>query len=70
MTPPPKREVLPRCQWCFKYNRTASEYEQRTLKGAWHRLCVRCANIRLRNPYNALLPMRKIGSEKKEDEGL
>ena len=26
----------------------------------YKRLCVRCANRRLNNPYNALLPMRKI----------
>ena len=44
------------CHWCGKRNRKASEWEQEGLKGGFYRLCVRCANSRLRNPYNALLP--------------
>jgi hypothetical protein len=31
---------------------------------AYKPLCVRCANRRLDNPYNALLPMRRIGGVK------
>jgi len=27
----------------------------------WTRLCVRCANNRLRNPYSGWLPMRRAG---------
>ena len=55
------------CTWCWPKPRIPrkanSEWEQRTLgSGEWNRLCNRCANIRLRNPYNALLSMRKIGS--------
>jgi hypothetical protein len=47
------------CRWCGKRNRTASDWEQESLKRGWQRLCVACANKRLKNPYNALLPMRK-----------
>ena len=50
------------CRWCGKRNRTASDWEQEGLKGGWYRLCTRCASSRLRNPWNALLPMRKVGS--------
>ncbi len=49
------------CQWCNKEGR-ASEWEQRTLGGEWARLCARCARRRLRNPYNALLQMRKVAA--------
>lgn len=57
-----------KCRWCGKPNRTPSEWEQQNLKGEWHRLCVRCANVRLRNPYCGLLTemtkvMRKVGTE-------
>lgn len=48
------------CRWCGKDNRRASDWEQKGLRtGAYERLCIRCANWRLRNPYSALLPMRK-----------
>ena len=50
-----------RCAWCGKMRRKFSEWEQKNLKDEWHTLCSRCANRRLDNPYNALLPMRKIG---------
>jgi hypothetical protein len=58
-TPP---ERLNPCKWCGKRNRTASDWEQRNLSGVWQRLCVRCASRRLDNPWNGLLPMRKVGS--------
>lgn len=44
-----------KCHWCGKPNRRPSDWEQESLKGGWYRLCVRCANVRLRNPYSALL---------------
>ena len=50
------------CRWCGNRNRTPSEWEQRNLSGIWQRLCVRCAERRLDNPWNALLDMRKAGS--------
>jgi hypothetical protein len=50
---------LERCHWCGKKNRTPSAWEQKNLSGEWHRLCVRCANVRLDNPWNALLGMRE-----------
>ena len=55
------------CTWCWPRPRIPrkanSGWEQRHLSsGEWTRLCNRCANIRLRNPYNALLHLRKIGS--------
>ena len=55
-------EKLNPCHWCGKRNRTASDWEQEGFKG-WYRLCVRCANSRLRNPWNALLPMRKVSAD-------
>lgn len=52
---------LLRCTWCGKDRRAFSEYEQREVTtGEWKRLCRRCANRRLNNPYNALLQMRRI----------
>lgn len=56
---------LERCRWCLRRNVRASDWEQEALRGGWHRLCSRCASVRLRNPYSALLPMRKAGSEEK-----
>lgn len=50
------------CRWCGKRNRTASSWEQRSLAGVWQRLCVRCANQRLNNPWSALLAMRKVAT--------
>jgi hypothetical protein len=50
-----------RCIWCGKPNRTRSDWEQYNHRTQAHQpLCVRCANNRLRNPWNALLPMRRI----------
>lgn len=59
--------ALVRCAWCGKPRRTFSDYEQQVLvgphdKGKWKRLCTRCANRRLDNPWGGLLPMRPIGS--------
>lgn len=48
------------CRWCGRDNRRPSEWEQETLSGTWSRLCAPCARRRLRNPYNALLAMRKV----------
>lgn len=56
------------CGWCHPptRRRTAnSEWEQKNLRGEWLRLCNRCANRRLNNPYNALLNMRKISKDSK-----
>ena len=60
---PESPDKLNPCRWCGRRNRTASDWEQKNLSGTWQRLCVRCASSRLRNPWNALLPMRKIGTE-------
>lgn len=51
------------CRWCGKHNRTASEWEQFSTyrDHGWMRLCVRCANRRLNNPWNALMPLRRVG---------
>jgi hypothetical protein len=49
-----------KCNWCGKPNRTASDWEQERLRGGWARLCVRCANRRLNNPFCGLLHMRRI----------
>lgn len=56
-----------RCEWCGKANRTASDWEQERLKGGWRRLCVRCANRRIGNPWSALLRMRRVQVEQRED---
>lgn len=52
-----------RCEWCgrrFKPGYKWSGWEQYWKDGIWKPLCVRCANRRLDNPYNALLKMRKV----------
>lgn len=49
----------PKCIWCGK-RRKPSIWEQETLGGVWARLCGPCATKRLNNPWNALLPMRKV----------
>lgn len=60
----------PKCRWCGK-NRKPSNWEQESLvgknAGQWLRLCDPCANRRLNNPWNALLPMRKM-RERKNDQ--
>lgn len=53
------RERLERCRWCDRRDVLASEWEQEHLSGGYSTLCTRCAGKRLRNPWNALLPMRK-----------
>lgn len=56
------------CHWCartYKTQRAASHWEQKTLStGEYKRLCNRCANRRLNNPYNGLLPMRAVTASK------
>lgn len=49
-----------KCEWCLKGEITNPEWEQENTRGEWHPLCKRCAARRLKNPYNALLNMRKI----------
>lgn len=49
-----------KCFWCGKANRQASEWEQDHHAAGWQRLCKPCARTRLANPFNALLPMRKV----------
>jgi len=57
------RSDLPKCRWCNKPGRP-SDFEQETLgTREWARLCLRCANKRLRNPWSALLPMRKVQAD-------
>lgn len=51
----------PKCRWCGK-RRKPSNWEQNTLDGEWARLCGPCATKRLNNPWNALLPMRKVAA--------
>lgn len=51
------------CTWCLKPHRSMSEWEQKNLRGEWKRLCKPCARVRLNNPWNALLGMRKIELE-------
>ena len=56
----------PKCHWCGK-KRKPSDWEQEVLvaeePGVWAHLCGPCATRRLNNPWNALLPMRKIGEK-------
>lgn len=53
-----------RCDWCGTPRRSWSDWEQQGVTDKlWKRLCSRCANRRLDNPWNALLPMRKILTE-------
>ena len=54
---------LDRCRWCGKRDVRVSEWEQKTVQGEWSPLCTRCANTRVRNPFNALLPTRRVGSQ-------
>jgi hypothetical protein len=56
------------CVWCGKDKRKMSEWEQQHTSGAWHPLCNPCANRRLRNPYNALLSLRKISLQNADVE--
>lgn len=55
----------PKCRWCGK-NRKPSGWEQEVVggkdAGIWASLCDPCASRRLSNPWNALLPMRKVTS--------
>lgn len=50
-----------RCTWCTRGFLFNPKWEQKVLgSDKYEPLCTRCANRRLRNPYNALLDMRKI----------
>jgi hypothetical protein len=53
-----------RCAWCGKERRKFSDWEQKTIRpdGKWERLCAPCARRRLDNPWNALIPIRKVGA--------
>lgn len=51
-----------RCVWCGKHRRTFSDWEQEHHRNGWLPLCRPCARKRLDNPYNALLPLRKVAS--------
>lgn len=58
---PQKKRRLSRCDWCYRHDIPASEWEQKPLTDETYKpMCQKCANRRLRNPYNALLPMRRI----------
>jgi hypothetical protein len=61
--------LLARCFWCNRRNKKASDWEQEALGGrGWHRLCQACAGKRLRNPYSALLGMRKANDDPEATE--
>ncbi|MCP3702306.1 MAG: hypothetical protein GY954_05155 [Alteromonas sp.] len=56
-------DALVMCRWCGKKKKRLSEWEQqRVTDDTYLQLCIPCANKRLNNPMNALLPMRKIGT--------
>lgn len=59
------------CPWCYPIGtgrgRKPSGWEQQTTGGEWKTLCTKCARRRLNNPWNALLPMRKITAALRED---
>ncbi|BCI54989.1 hypothetical protein NIIDNTM18_42670 [Mycolicibacterium litorale] len=48
----------PKCLWCLK-KRKSSNWEQRTTRDDWQRLCEVCWRNRERNPWNAVLPLRR-----------
>lgn len=52
----------PKCLWCLKV-RKPSNWEQEILTGkqagTWARLCEVCWGKRERNPWNALMPLRR-----------
>ena len=54
--------TLERCFWCWRRNCRASGWEQEHHSKGWQRLCRTCARVRLGNPLNALLSMRKVAS--------
>ena len=65
MTP---KSVHPDCHGCRRGKLVNPEWEQETLAlygkpREWLPMCRRCATRRLNNPWNALLTMRRIGSE-------
>lgn len=50
-----------RCPWCGKDRTKWSDWEQKVLgTEEYDRMCSYCARRRLNNPWNALLPMRRI----------
>ncbi|MFD6770614.1 hypothetical protein ACFWC6_30825 [Micromonospora chalcea] len=57
---PHARPAGVKCFWCLKIRRAMSDWEQEHHHAGWQRLCKPCATRRLKNPYNALLPMRKV----------
>ncbi len=45
-----------RCKYCRRRDPATSDYEQMSLiSGEWSRLCLRCADKRLRNPFAGAL---------------
>lgn len=58
-----------KCFWCLKVRRAMSEWEQGHHHAGWQRLCKPCATRRLRNPWNALLRMRKVQTTSAEPPG-
>jgi hypothetical protein len=55
--------TLGRCFWCNGRNRQSSDWEQENYAKGWQRLCKPSARVRLNNPWNALLNMRKVAAE-------
>jgi hypothetical protein len=63
VAPMTRRKVpLAKCVWCGKMRGKFSEWEQlHRAPDGYELLCIPCADERLRNPWNALLHMRKRG---------
>lgn len=58
-----------KCFWCLKDRRAMSEWEQDHHRDGWQQLCKPCATRRLKNPWNALLRMRKVRTTSVEHPG-
>lgn len=49
-----------KCEWCGKIRKKFSDWEQQNMRThSWNPLCPRCLHRRQKNPYNALLSMRR-----------
>jgi len=53
-------ERYPKCRWCYKHRKPSNWEQQDIHSDEYFRLCGPCATRRLNNPWNALLPMRKV----------
>lgn len=48
------------CQWCGKRKSKFSDWEQLGRRDEYFPLCVPCANKRLKNMMNVMVPMRRV----------